>query len=208
MRSLLRAGEPFVYAYYDGIDKVAHEYGLGEHYDAELAAADRLVGDLSRQLPPAAALVVTADHGQVEVGDNIVELHRDVAGHVAFQSGEGRFRWLHARPGRATALLEAARACHGRQAWVAPGDETDRRRLVRPGRHRRRPAPARRRGARGRAAPSRSSIRPTPVRSSSSGATARSPRPRCACRSSQPSLTPTRTSFAKVPHAAPAAQEL
>jgi hypothetical protein len=30
------AGEPFVYAYYDGIDKVAHEYGLGDHYDAEL----------------------------------------------------------------------------------------------------------------------------------------------------------------------------
>ena len=41
-----RRGEPFVYAYYDGIDKVAHEYGLGEHYDAELAAADRLVADM------------------------------------------------------------------------------------------------------------------------------------------------------------------
>ncbi|MCB1026970.1 MAG: alkaline phosphatase family protein, partial [Microthrixaceae bacterium] len=25
----LRRGEPFLYAYYDGIDKVAHEYGLG-----------------------------------------------------------------------------------------------------------------------------------------------------------------------------------
>ena len=43
---LLRAGEPFVYAYYEGIDKVAHEYGLGDHYDAELAYVDRLVGDL------------------------------------------------------------------------------------------------------------------------------------------------------------------
>src|SRR3712207_4504097 len=29
--------EPFVYAYYDGVDKVSHEYGLGPHYDAELA---------------------------------------------------------------------------------------------------------------------------------------------------------------------------
>ena len=35
---LVRSGEPFVYAYYDGIDKVAHEYGLGMHYDAELVA--------------------------------------------------------------------------------------------------------------------------------------------------------------------------
>ena len=46
LRRLLRAGEPFVYAYYDGIDKVSHEYGLGDHYDAELAAVDRLVGDI------------------------------------------------------------------------------------------------------------------------------------------------------------------
>ena len=29
VRRLLAAGEPFVYAYYEGIDKVAHEYGLG-----------------------------------------------------------------------------------------------------------------------------------------------------------------------------------
>ena len=59
--------------------------------------------------PPGAALVVTADHGQVHVGDNIVDPHRDVLAHVSFQSGEGRFRWLHARPGREAALLEAAR---------------------------------------------------------------------------------------------------
>ena len=43
---LTRASEPFVYAYYDGVDKVSHEYGLGAHYDAEVAAVDRLVGDV------------------------------------------------------------------------------------------------------------------------------------------------------------------
>src|SRR5690606_38044252 len=68
---LLRGGESFVYAYYDGVDKVAHEYGLGEHYDAEVVAADRLVADLRAVLPEGAALVVTADHGQVHVGDDI-----------------------------------------------------------------------------------------------------------------------------------------
>ncbi|MEZ5180443.1 MAG: alkaline phosphatase family protein [Acidimicrobiales bacterium] len=47
----LRAGEPFVYAYYDGIDKVSHEYGLADHYDAELVAVDRLVGDVLGVLP-------------------------------------------------------------------------------------------------------------------------------------------------------------
>jgi hypothetical protein len=42
----LRRGERFVYAYYDGIDKVAHEYGLGDFYDAELVAVDRIIADL------------------------------------------------------------------------------------------------------------------------------------------------------------------
>ena len=41
-----RAGEPFVYAYYDGVDKIAHVRGFGEYYDAELIALDRMVGDL------------------------------------------------------------------------------------------------------------------------------------------------------------------
>ncbi len=124
VRRLLRAGEPFVYAYYDGIDKVAHEYGLGEHYDAEVVAADRLVADVLAVLPPGAAVVVTADHGQVEVGDRIVELHADLGPHIAYQSGEGRFRWLHARQGRTATLLEAAQAHHGDVAWVVTRDET------------------------------------------------------------------------------------
>ncbi|MDQ6697548.1 MAG: alkaline phosphatase family protein [Actinomycetota bacterium] len=124
LRRLLRAGEPFVYAYYDGVDKVAHEYGLGEHYDAELVAADRLVSDVLDILPSGAAVVVIADHGQVDVGDNIVKLAADVEAHVSFQSGEGRFRWLHARPGRAAMLLDAAQREHSHDAWVRSLDET------------------------------------------------------------------------------------
>ncbi len=124
LRQAMKANEPFVYMYYDGIDKVAHEYGLADHYDAELQAVDRLVADVFAELPPGAVLVITADHGQVDVGDNLVELHPDVTTHVSFQSGEGRFRWLHARPGRAAALAEAARAHHGDTGWVRERDET------------------------------------------------------------------------------------
>ena len=114
----VRQGARVVYAYYEGIDKVAHEYGLAEFYDAELAAADRLVADLLDVLPPHAALVITADHGQVDVGDRIVGLGPDVAPLVALQSGEGRFRWLHAVPGTADALLDAATDAHHDVAWV------------------------------------------------------------------------------------------
>lgn len=114
----LRRGDRLVYAYYDGIDKVAHERGFGEFYDAELRAADRMVADLLEVLPPGAVLLVTADHGQVEVGDRIVTPHADVLRFTRDQSGEGRFRWLHAKSGAADDLLAAALTHHGDSAWV------------------------------------------------------------------------------------------
>jgi predicted AlkP superfamily pyrophosphatase or phosphodiesterase len=120
---LTRASEPFVYAYYDGVDTVSHEYGLGAHYDAEVAAADRLVGDVLEAAAPGTAVVVVSDHGQVEVGHRVVPLAPEVITHVSLQSGEGRFRWLHARPGRANALIEATIAAHSDQAWIRTRDE-------------------------------------------------------------------------------------
>jgi predicted AlkP superfamily pyrophosphatase or phosphodiesterase len=119
----LAPAEPFVYAYYDGVDKVSHEYGLGAHYDAELAAADRLVGDVLAAVPRGTAVVVTADHGQVHVAGDVTPLAPEVATHVGFQSGEARFRWLHAHPGHQRDLLAAAAAVHGDRAWVATRDE-------------------------------------------------------------------------------------
>lgn len=118
VRRLLAAGEPFVYAYYDGIDKVAHDKGFGEYYDAELASVDRMVGELVAHLPPGAALVVTSDHGQVQVGGAGIELAPEVAADVDLLSGEGRFRWLHARPGTADRLAANAVRLYGDVAWV------------------------------------------------------------------------------------------
>jgi Type I phosphodiesterase / nucleotide pyrophosphatase len=125
VRRLLAEGERFVYAYYDGVDKIAHQFGLEEHYDAEVVAADRLVADLVAALPAGAALVVTADHGQVSVGSAAVELDAEVMAHAALVSGEGRFRWLHAKPGRRDEMAEAARGYYGREAWVHTVDEVE-----------------------------------------------------------------------------------
>lgn len=118
VEQLLASGEPLVYAYYDGLDKVAHERGFGEYYDAELRACDRLVADLIAHLPAGTALYVTADHGQVQVGDNIVHHPEDLLGLVRRQSGEGRFRWLHARDGAARELVSACRGLYEDVAWV------------------------------------------------------------------------------------------
>ena len=68
----LTAGERFVYAYYGSVDKTAHERGFGEFYEAELRMADHIVATVLEVLPPGAVLLVTADHGQVEVGDRVL----------------------------------------------------------------------------------------------------------------------------------------
>ena len=66
---------------------------------------------------------VTMTAGQVDVGTNVVPLHADVMDRVDLLSGEGRFRWLHARPGMAAALEEAAREHHGDMGWVRTREE-------------------------------------------------------------------------------------
>jgi Type I phosphodiesterase / nucleotide pyrophosphatase len=123
VRALTAAGAPFVYAYYEGVDKVAHAQGLGPYYDDELRAVDRLVGDVLEALPPGSVLIVTADHGQVEVGSSVELLGPEIMEAVTLISGEGRFRWLHTRPGATGDVVAMASALHGDVAWVRTKDQ-------------------------------------------------------------------------------------
>jgi len=119
----LRDGAAFVYAYYDGIDKVAHASGFGDNYDAELAAVDGIVGEVAASLPAGAVLLVTADHGQIEVGSRVELLGKEAMSMVRFFSGEGRFRWLHARSGAADDLAALLDDRYGSTTWVRTGEE-------------------------------------------------------------------------------------
>jgi hypothetical protein len=123
VRTLIARGEPLVYAYYPGVDEVGHAYGLdGPWMPAELAAAARLVGAVVDAVPDDVAVLVTADHGQVQVGpdgwiglgalDSLVDVY----------AGDGRFRYLHARRGAARELADAARDQFGDHAWVFTRD--------------------------------------------------------------------------------------
>jgi hypothetical protein len=118
-RRLVDEGERFVYAYYPGVDSVAHEFGLhDDFYAAELAAADALVAALLDALPPRCTLVVTSDHGQVHLErDDWIELPA-LASFVDVMAGDGRFRHLHARKGAARDLLDAATETVGERAWI------------------------------------------------------------------------------------------
>ncbi|HLF40572.1 MAG TPA: alkaline phosphatase family protein [Acidimicrobiia bacterium] len=121
VRQLVAGGEPFVYAYYDGVDKVAHEYGLRQpFYAAELGATDRMVGDLLNVLPESAALVITSDHGQVHFGEWLGLESLDPM--VSAYAGDARFRYLYARPGAEDDLVKAAEDLFGDRAWVFSRD--------------------------------------------------------------------------------------
>jgi hypothetical protein len=128
VRRLSDEGRPLVYAYYDGVDRVAHIHGFGPHYDAELVALDRLVGDLLDALPVGSVLGVTADHGQVQVGRRAVPLDASIAEEVRLVSGEARFRWLHAAdpsPAGVERLAKMTGDRYGDEAWVVTFDQMD-----------------------------------------------------------------------------------
>ena len=122
-RRLATEKHNFVYAYYDGVDKVAHEYGLrNEFLRAELAATDHLVAELLDSVPPSWMVLVTADHGQVHVEAEDAITLEAVAASVAAYSGEGRFRTLHARSGASGDLLSACEDLYADRAWVFSRD--------------------------------------------------------------------------------------
>lgn len=119
----VRNGEPFVYAYYDGLDKIGHIKGFGDHYEAELRVIDDLVKSITDTLPPGVALIVTADHGMVQVGENLIPISKEVRNLTTSVSGEARFVWLHAENGYAEDLFFAAKEAHGDVAWVLPVEQ-------------------------------------------------------------------------------------
>jgi hypothetical protein len=116
-RTLVAGGARFVYAYYGGLDLVLHMNAPDpEIVEAEYAFAEWLVARLLDALPSDVAVVVTADHGHVTF-ERLIELG-PLDDLVAANSGESRFRYLHARPGAADELLAAAEERFGDVAWV------------------------------------------------------------------------------------------
>ncbi len=108
-----------IYAYYPGVDEIAHEFGLHDGYfDAELRAVDQLVQRLLAALPHDCALLVTADHGQMHIeADNWIDT-MEIAPLLRNQSGDARFRHLHSRAGAAKELLGECERRYSDVAWI------------------------------------------------------------------------------------------
>jgi hypothetical protein len=120
-------GPTVVYAHHGQLDTVGHLTGpSSDAWLSELAAIDQLCARTAEDLPSGVALVVTADHGMVEVPDEkLVELadRPDLLAGVRVLTGDFRARQLHARRGAADEVLAAWREACGPLAHVVTRDD-------------------------------------------------------------------------------------
>ena len=127
LRALAATPRALVYGYIPELDLTGHVRGIDSpSWRAQLALVDAVVEQLVAGLPDDAALVVTADHGMLDVPR---ETRLDLDGEPGFGdgvrvlAGEPRARYVHAVPGAADDVLARWRELLGDRAWVAGRDE-------------------------------------------------------------------------------------
>jgi hypothetical protein len=102
-----------VYVYWGDLDKAGHEQGCGSwRWIEELERIDAFTRRLAEGLPSDALLLVTADHGMVDVPfENRLDLAHepDLAAGVRHVGGEPRSLQLYCRPGAVDDVVAAWR---------------------------------------------------------------------------------------------------
>jgi hypothetical protein len=124
----VRRGErALAYVYLGTLDATGHRRGCtSAAWSHELTHMDRVVEQIANALPAGAALVVTSDHGMVDVP---FENRWDVAdtpslsAGVEVVAGDLRGVHVHARPGATSDVLAAWRTTLGADFWVLSRDE-------------------------------------------------------------------------------------
>ncbi len=103
-----------VYTYYGDLDATGHRKGVGSSaWRHQLAHVDRLAEQIGSALPPGSALLITADHGMVDLIEDEridVDTEPELRAGVELIAGEPRARYVHAVPGAAADVLAAWRA--------------------------------------------------------------------------------------------------
>lgn len=122
------AGSPsLTYVYWPELDKAAHVHGVrSRSYDAALREVDSLVAGLLELAGPDVALVVTADHGMVDVpNDRRIDLEAQPAllRGVAAILGEPRVRHVYTEPGQASRVRRTWDAALQDRALVRSREE-------------------------------------------------------------------------------------
>jgi hypothetical protein len=125
LAALSRPG--LVYGYHPDLDHQGHASGVdSQPWRTAAQEVGQLVSRLVDGLPARAALLVTADHGQLNVpAEGRLDLDRDpaLAAGIVAVSGEPRVRYLYVADGALDDVIAAWRGVLGSSAWVLPREE-------------------------------------------------------------------------------------
>ncbi|ANJ27067.1 alkaline phosphatase family protein [Agromyces aureus] len=124
-------GERLVYLYVPELDQAAHAHGWeSNRWLGLLEQLDGEIASFEQRMPRTAGLLVTADHGVVDVPAHrhvLVDASPELVEGVRHIGGEPRFLSLSLEPGldegERAALLERWRVSEGHRAWVRSRDE-------------------------------------------------------------------------------------
>jgi predicted AlkP superfamily pyrophosphatase or phosphodiesterase len=123
----LDARPALVYGYHPRLDAAGHVQGVASQaWRDELVAVDHAARILAEQLPGDTVLVVTGDHGMLDLRPNErLDLadHPELSAGVTLLAGEARARYLRTAPGAAADVLSAWRSILGDRMWVWTRDE-------------------------------------------------------------------------------------
>lgn len=114
IRAELDAGASVVYGYSAAVDTAAHRYGIASpQWAAAVTKVDALLQRVVAALPGDTALLVTADHGGLDISaDGRLDLGTDpeLSAGIRVVAGEPRVRYLHTEPGAEVDVAQAWRA--------------------------------------------------------------------------------------------------
>jgi len=123
------ADRTVVYAYESKVDHTGHGHGVDStNWREALREVDQDVAELRANLPADVALLITADHGMVDVP---VEDRFDLADHarlrddVVLVAGEARFRHIHTASGAEKSVAARWRKKLGERAEVRRREDTE-----------------------------------------------------------------------------------
>lgn len=123
-----RSGErSLVYAYERRLDHAGHGHGVASpDWSKALSMADDFCAAVREQLDDDVRLIITGDHGMIDVPDDhriVAEDHPDLMAGVTTFAGEGRFRQIYVDHDQPEAVAARWRDRMADRAWVRTRDE-------------------------------------------------------------------------------------
>lgn len=123
----LRDAPSMVYVYDSDLDSTGHRDGCeSEAWRLQLATVDAFALRLRKEIPDDAVLVVTGDHGMVDVPPECrvdVDAEPDLLDDVGVFAGEGRLRHLYCRAGATEEVAARWRSRLGADAHVVSREQ-------------------------------------------------------------------------------------